>query len=150
MNLKIGDIWNEQNNFDYLCVTTNSEILGPENRLVMGAGFAKQVLEKYPGVDFYLGNKIVKLRQQAYGIVVTSKFFPVTIVAFQTKIHWKDDARLDLIGYSTIKLLRLLDKEKPHRVDMVYPGIGKGKLHPDLVQPCLTYLPHKVRIWRSE
>ena len=151
MKLITGNMWNDKNEFDVLCVPANAIVKPPDNRLVMGAGFAKQVLEHYRGIDYYLGKKIYRLRRKVYGLVTSDHFFPLTICAFQTKIHWEDDARLDVIGYSTIELLRFINQPpKPKRVDMAFPGIGLGNLDPDVVMHTLKHLPDIVNVWRLE
>lgn len=150
MKILTGNLWDTPN-LDVICVPTNAIVKRPDYRLVMSAGFAKQVLEKYPGVDYYLGSKIYRLRRKVYGLVITDSFFPSTICAFQTKINWENDSRLDVIGYSVIELLRFINKKpKPKRVDMAFPGIGLGNLDPDVVIEVIKHLPDIVHVWRLE
>ena len=151
MRLITGDIWETQDKLDILVVPTNVITKYPDERLVMGAGFARQVKEKYPGIDYFLGKKIFRQRRLVYGIVSSDHFSPVRIWAFQTKIEYKDDARLDLIGYSTIELIRRLQKmNEVRRVDMAFPGIGRGNLDPEIVMHTIKNLPDVVNIWRLE
>ena len=149
MNLRIGNIWSEKDKFDVLCFTANSILKPPDFRLVMGAGFAKQILDNYKGIDYYLGRKLSLLHKQVYGLMICDTFFPVTICAFQTKIDFSDPSRLDVIGYSTIELLRYINKYKPKRIDLNYPGIGLGGLDEKLVYEVIKYLPNQVNVWKN-
>jgi uncharacterized phage-like protein YoqJ len=95
-----------------------------------------------------------------YGVLVHPRFrqagkeksTPVyyKIGAFQTKVHWQDDADLHLIAHS-VKMLKAAAERTPElRIDMNFPGIGNGKLTFDDVAPLLVGLPGNVHIWRKK
>lgn len=109
----------------WLATTTNSVIRG--DRLVMGAGHAKQVLERNPGIDIQLARQIRRLRpsdQGRYGVVFWER-----IVAFQTKQDWRSYATLDIISNSCAKLKALMGaRPEIAEIHLPMPGVGLGRL----------------------
>jgi hypothetical protein len=85
------------------CVTTTNNVV-TQNGLVMGAGHALEVALRWPGIKKEFGDCINQMEDKDYG-VLASKQDPV--IAFQTKRHFKDKSPLDLILFSTRKLLEL-------------------------------------------
>ena len=107
-----GDFWDHAQDYDVLVVPTNG-VLTKDNKLVMGAGLARQFRDKYSGIDSYFGGRLafeqkfccpefLKLNQiHYYGILTsaTSKLdldLDNEIVALQTKSHWGNNSDYDL------------------------------------------------------
>lgn len=138
-----------------LCITTNAQ-LNKNGELVMGAGIAKQAKERYPNlaVDFgqqlWLKSKVEKW----YGLLSSSTDYssqggPVRIMAFQTKVKWKDQSSLDLIKYSTAKLTVEAWDHRECLYALNFPGINHGGLLAEMVEPIIAHLPDNVYVYRK-
>jgi len=151
MQLVFGDIW-DQVNFpaDITLITTNS-VLNTNDCLVMGAGTALQAKQRNPELPRLFGEKIRKIqsREKRYGLVL---LHDLGVGAFQTKTHYKYPADLDLIGLSTEMLCQFLEEEdyRDFKVNLPFPGIGKGGLKPETVLPIITVLPENVRVFQQQ
>lgn len=105
-----GNIF-EQLDADAICVTTNG-IVKANGELVMGAGIAKQFAERFPGLAADAGEMV-----DNYGnicqILLTHSFSnrELSIIAFPTKHHWKDQSDLALIARSAHQLVQIANKE---------------------------------------
>ena len=77
-----GDFWDHAQDYDVLVVPTNG-VLTKDNKLVMGAGLARQFRDKYDGIDSFFGGKLafeqrfycpefLKLNQVYYCLLYTS------------------------------------------------------------------------------
>lgn len=120
-----------------------------QTQLVMGAGAAKAVLERWPGIDALLARAIEALkleRNQPYGFVTASSANGQLVGAFQSKQHWRDPSTVELITFSTGVLNNYLDSHPAISVAIAYPGIGLGGLKERDVQPILKTLPDRVTI----
>ena len=139
-----GNMWNIYDKADYFVFTGNSFITN-NGALVMGRGMAKQVLDKFPGIDILIGQLILKecgVRMRNYGFIHSGK-----IGVFQVKRHYTSKARIFLIRYS-IKILCCFAKQhKSKQIHMNYPGIGYGRLTKKEVYPIIKQLPDNVHIW---
>lgn len=85
--------------------------------LVMGAGLAKQASEKYPDLDWYLGDKVIGLGNHVHLI------HQFKMIGFPTKDHYKDKSTIDLVTRSTREL-----KEKAELIqgNIYIPRVGCG------------------------
>jgi hypothetical protein len=146
MILEKGDMWKTFGKTDLFCFTANSTMT-KNNRLVMGAGIAKQVKERIPDIDLSLGYALQQLNNSTFGLI-THISFNQMIGAFQVKYHWSDKADLHLIMYSTVKLFSFIVNNKPKRIDLNFPGIGKGKLPEEMILPIISNLPDCVHVWK--
>jgi len=140
---KTGDMWSVFDTVDYFVITTNA-ILKKNNALVMGAGIAKQVRDRYPGIDVEIGNAINQTCGYAgeYGLLIGNK-----IGVFQVKYHYKQTANLGLISQSAKELAAHAEANPDKTYALNYPGIGNGGLKRWLVEPLLEILPDNVQIW---
>ena len=129
-----GNIWELQG--DAVCVTTNG-IVKEDGRAVMGAGIAKQCLEKYPGVDRVYGNQI-----KLYGVKIHTLVLDFVtyqrIVAFPTKQHWQSPSDLSLIERSAKQLMSYTELNNLTNVLLPRPGCGLGGLEWSEVKELLT------------
>lgn len=142
-----GDMWDVVVDSEMFCITCCS-ILRRDGALVMGAGIAREAQDRLPGLSAVFGEEL-KARGQAgkwYGTIVVP-VPPLRFCAFQTKVHFQEPSDLALIEFSVGRLLEDIERIKPARVDLNYPGIGLGGLDPAEVKPLLAPLPDNVFIW---
>ena len=143
MNLMKGNMWDTWPTTDYFIFTGNS-FIKRNGALVMGRGIAREVRDKWPGIDVEIGRELMKHihTDNFYGLVLGEK-----IGVFQVKHHFSDPAELILIAASA-ELLRIEAEDHPHaRYALNFPGIGNGHLKYDNVLPLLKHLPDNVNIW---
>jgi len=139
-----GNMWSVYEEADYFVFTGNS-FIKKNHALVMGRGMAKQVLDRFPGIDLRIGRKVLNkcFHGRTYGFVHSHK-----IGVFQVKQHFKETASPAIIEYSTKCLCIFAEKHKDEQIHMNYPGIGFGKLKKKNVAPIIKVLPDNVHIWR--
>ena len=145
MKLAEGDMWSVYDQADLFLVTTNS-VLNRHGALVMGAGIARQTKERFPGLDAALGSAVVQAGD-TYGLLVSPRWPTAKLGAFQTKIHWHNPASVELINFSTSKLLAWCKAHPTARVHLNMPGVGLGGLSREHVLPLLEVLPDTVTVW---
>jgi hypothetical protein len=132
-------------NVDVLLVTTNSFVTS-KHELVMGKGAAGELYKIYPFLAKKFGERILNTcgNLGKYGVIVMEN-----IGIFQTKYHFKDNADLELIKYST-SLLRDFAVRKPELIfGLNFPGIGCGHLQYDSVYNIIKYLPDNINIYKG-
>jgi len=151
MKIIIGNLWDELGVADIIFVTTNAQ-LRADGALVMGRGAAKEAIERFPQLPFNLGKKIpgAMKNRGAYGLVADpeSTAGKTRIGAFQVKHHWRDEAELLLIKFSTGCLKRWAERYAEKRFALNFPGIGNGRLKEEDVLPLLATLPDNVFIYK--
>jgi hypothetical protein len=147
MKLITGDLWSELGRAGLILVTTNA-IVSRRGRLVMGRGAALEARNRFPGLDFDLGEAILE-SASPYGVVLArGAHHPTTrLGAFQVKNHWRDPADLSLIAFSVERLREIAASSI--RTALNFPGIGNGGLPADIVLPLLQNLPDNVTIYRK-
>lgn len=136
---------------DAICFTSNG-ITKKDGKLVMGAGVAKVFRDTFVGIDQEAGTLVKKngnICQVVRDTFVLGK--PLSIVAFPTKYHWKDDSDLDLIEKSASELYNMANQYGWKTVFLPKPGCNNGRLDWNdvkaLLQPKLdnrfiiTFLP---------
>lgn len=140
---KKGNIWNDFDELDYVCVTTNA-ITKSNGWLCMGAGIAKEasIREKQLQIEWGKYLREHKLVNRLYGLLSYGKY-----IAFQTKLNWKNPSTVEIISYSVDKLNRLALKYPDKTFGLPYPGINNGKLTKEIVYPLLKDLPDNVIIY---
>lgn len=149
MILNRGNIWSVYGRQDCFIFTGNS-YLKQNGALVMGAGIAKEVRDKFPGLDMRFGKWIDKQfggHLGFFGFTAAKMKGGPKVGVFQTKRHFKDDSDLELIKKSVAALALWIRLHKPKRVDMNFPGIGHGNLNRDDVLEIINELPDVVNIW---
>jgi len=144
---KLGDMWSVWEESDLFLVTTNGS-LKRDGALVMGRGIAREALDRFPGLDLVLGKAIGRSGRE-YGLLVSPRWPAAKLGAFQVKLRYWDDATPELIRLSTEMLLEWLEEHPDARVDLNFPGIGYGRLSPDVVRPIIEVLPPNVYIWQK-
>lgn len=157
MNFKIGNFLEQEANV-YIFLANGQ--LNSKGELIMGAGAARAVKEKYPAVPYYLGERIKDVGdkatrddgQTAYVYYVCSY---LCFLALQTKFHWREYSPLSLIDDSLLVLRNTLIEKPTHwTFSMAYPGIGKGGLKKEEVEPLLhqylDILGDRLTVWSLE
>lgn len=151
MKLKYGNLWDTTD--PVILVTANSYIT-KDGRLVMGRGAALELKNLIPGFDFRAGERLLGScgHLGKYGVEFFSYNYAdglALLGIFQVKYNFKDRADLDLIKYSTDKLLskwvELVDKGYD-AISMNFPGIGYGGLNFEDVLPIVSVLPDNVTL----
>lgn len=123
--------------------TANSTIR-KNGALVMGAGVAKVVRDKYKGVDSEFGKNIN--HHSVFGVKFL-KHENTFIGAFQTKVNWQEDSPLDVVKVSVHKLM-CVAKARPHLTfHLPCPAINHGGKSVEEVLPLLESLPDNVIVY---
>ncbi len=153
MKMIKGNVWDayNQDRHSMILCPCNGYLAGGK-RLVMGAGFAKEVRDRFRGIDVELAWAI-----KAAGERINDKqpiwrygFCNYTsgIGALQSKEHWRDVSTVEIIRYSVSVLQKRLDTDPRLIIHTPIPGIGLGGLHIDQVMPLLETLPDRVTVYR--
>lgn len=141
--IRYGDLY--KSDMGYKCFTANST-LNKSNELIMGKGNALTVKEMYPELPKVFGNKIKD--KSLFGISLDVN---TNIIAFQTKIDWKENSTVDIIKNSISKLNDFAINVYPSSIGIPFPGINNGKLNENLVISQLLELKHSnTYIWKSK
>lgn len=159
-----GNLWKNLENFDmktsYVVCPANN-VLKSNGDLVMGAGFAKQVvsfwaknfdvtnLSAHAGLSIAMNSQ----REGFYGFlpVLGANSTRYGLDIFQSKNHWKNPSTLELITDSVeimaLKLKKCEEVIPEHTWHMACPGIGLGGLSLREVEPILESLPDNIYIY---
>lgn len=140
-----GNLW------EYPCdarvITTNGTIK-KNGACVMGRGCAKEALDRYPLIDFYLGMLVNTYGNRVQVISNFSGYQPKhpAMVAYPVKDNWWENAYLSIIQQSAVDLLALADEFKWQTVVLPRPGCGNGNLSWELVKPMITFLDDRFHV----
>lgn len=126
----IGNLWSHP--ADYRVVPTNGTLAG--ERLVMGAGVARQARDRFPGVDRKLGDYVARWGNRVF-ILQQER-----LVTFPTKHDWRDASCPALIRRSAGQLVELADKYDLRSVALPRVGCGLGGLRWSDVRTVLASL----------
>lgn len=155
MKLKVGNMWDHQDEYGIMFVTTSSS-LNSKKELVMGAGAAKWVKDNYPNAPSEFGKRLTESGMRTrFGISISNAVEDGKICIFQSKIKYNEPSTLDIIAFSTgmlvamIGITEALDFPKV-RYSINFPGIGLGELNPVDVYPIIKPLPSNVDVWMYE
>lgn len=151
MKLLTGNMWDAYDRSDLFCVTTNSTMDGSPGemqKLVMGAGIAKEANKRFPGLAGAFGAAILAKQTATYGLLVSPSWPAGKLAAFQTKVLFNAPALLDLVIQSAEMLAAWCVAHPGKRVDLNAPGVGYGKLpwH-DVMGAIGPILPSQVNVW---
>lgn len=149
MLLKKGNLYTDDNisHYDWLGFTANS-IVKRDGSLVMGAGNAKTVRDKWVGIDKVFGKLVKKGSRDGVYLIVAD---PNTrLFAFQTKLHYKDKSPLHLIERGVKMLTAAASKDGSKLFALPFPGISHGGLSRDVVLELIEELPNNVHVWELE
>ena len=147
MRIHQGNIWDIYPHTDLFLFTSNGVV--NNGKLVMGAGIAKQVRDRFKGIDAAIGKTILSggyNLNNPYGLLLSPNKGKVGL--FQTKLHWKDESPLWLVEKSTKMLIEWANNNPNKRIDMTYPAIANGGRTVDEIYPIIQHLPDNVNVWR--
>jgi len=98
----------------------------------MGAGVARDLKIKVPGIDLAFGELIYTLCKHLgrYGLIFHNRYG-----AFQVRYRFNDKARADLIRFSAAALKGAAINNREELFNLNYPGIGNGDLKEYEVRP---------------
>lgn len=129
MKIIHDNYWDVYEKYEMAMITTNGSV--HKNCGVMGAGIAKQALNRFPFIDTKLGrviNKVGNIPAHLMG----------NLYAFPVKHHWHEMADLKLIEQSCIQLVEIVNAHKVKSILIATPGCGNGGLDYSEVKPILT------------
>ena len=149
-----GNYWEEAKGdsprYDALVCTTN-KMVKKNGCLVMGAGIARDFRDTFSDIDLHWGRCLsngyhqngfmVETRQLSFG---GSRM--LSLVAFPTKDHWKNDSLIDLIRLSALTLRSTSDIMGWKAILMTRPGCGNGGLEWSRVRNEISFLDDRFRI----
>ncbi len=132
------------NRLGVILVTTNG-IVKTDGRAVMGAGIAKQVRDRWAGIDKELGDRIIIGGNKPYILgIYNIEDHLVLICSFPTKHHWKDNSDMQLIENSASLINEISKKDYSEwfekGVITVPAGCGNGGLRWEYVKKVIE--PH--------
>lgn len=124
-----GNIWDYHKNGHVIVITTNGTIKN-NGCAVMGAGTARQALDRYRELDRFLGHSIKTQGNHVF-------YFPdKRLITLPVKHQWFETANLELIDRSLDELLLIAPKTNKEIV-LTRPGCGNGGLKWEDVMPLL-------------
>jgi hypothetical protein len=145
MKILIGNMFDALPQTDLFLFTANSTVNA--GKLVMGAGFALQVKERWPGIDLAIGKMIEDKKN--FGLMISANWPTKKVGAFQTKTHWKLSSSKDVVKNSTAMLKKWAAETHPEsRVDLNFPAIGLGGMPYNDVLEIVSELPQNVNLWK--
>ena len=114
-----GDIWKLIENGGWAVVTTNT-VLRSTGYATMGAGIAKDAVERFPNLEKQLGAHIRRFNDRI--------FISKPVICFPTKRDWRYGSRLEWIVqgcHELVDFARIL-KELGHNEPIYLPKLGCG------------------------
>jgi hypothetical protein len=125
-----GDLWSYENRKGFMiCITTNG-FIKKDGMGVMGAGVARQAVDRYPDLPRLLGMSL-STRGNRVSLLTAQ------ILSFPVKRAWFQDAALDLIGKSCKGLAARAEAHPNIKYVLPRPGCGNGNLEWKKVKPIL-------------
>ena len=101
----------------------------------MGRGCALEAKERYPGIEYRLGDL---LAEHGNRVMRIGRYDGVVVASFPVKRHWREEAIPELIFRSANQLVELTEKFGYERVVLPQPGCGNGRLRWADIQPVLS------------
>lgn len=142
MKVEVGNMWTVWGKTD-LWMFTSNPIRNRYGGIVMGAGIAKQVAQRFPYVPRRFRD-VLDRNPASAGVL--SACDDQLLGYFMVKHHWELPADLGVISDSVEDLKILAGKYA--RIDLNYPGIGNGRLKESEVEPVIISIPDNVHVWK--
>lgn len=127
---------------DVYFFTANS-VVG-KNGLIMGAGNALAVKKAYSKLPFDIAPKI----RHKFGVIFQQLRLHQFVGAFQTKYHWRDSSPIELVEYSTKKLIDIAINRSNITFHLPFPAINNGGLDYNEVLKIVDKLPDNVILYK--
>lgn len=125
----------------WIGITTNG-VVKADGSLVMGAGVAREALDRFPGLDAELGRLVRSCGNEVFGVHVKGR----SLFSFPTKDHWRDQSYPYLIALSARALARVAADLPNDTFYLPRPGCGMGGMRWADVKPLIDFLPDNVII----
>jgi len=125
-----GNIWDLPG--DAICITTNG-FVKKDGSCVMGRGIALEAKNKFPRIEYLLGELIKNEGNNVYSLFQNKDNF--FIFSFPVKHNWWEKADINLIKKSCLQLIEIVDNLKLfdlielNAILIPRPGCGNGKLN---------------------
>ena len=116
-----GNIWHYHPD-DTVCITIN-KVIG-KNGLIMGKGIALQAKELYPELPKQWASMVSKILD--YNVTFYDKEH--NLIATQTKEHWRNPSKLEIIKKSLFYLVKIAEFYGMPRIYLPPLGCGNGGL----------------------
>lgn len=129
-----GDLLKPHRFVDAVCITTNTQTRR-NGTAVMGAGVALYAHKKW-NLDRLYGFYLRTTRANT-GPTIIKPVGSLSIVAFPTKIDWRNPSCIDLISRNLDKLIGLADQEVWQEIWLPSLGTNNGKLPTHEVWPLM-------------
>lgn len=120
LTVRYGNLYDSD--IDYKCFTSNAT-LNKEGELVMGAGSALTIKGMYPELPKVFGSMLKN--RKTYGAMID---YSSKIIAFQTKVDWKEDSKTNIIKNSVYRLHEMMNSMDDCLIGLPIPGIGYGRM----------------------
>jgi len=147
MIFKTGNMLDEMPSMHNMVVVTANSNVKYGDRLVMGAGAARDLKNKVKGIDHEFGRMVKEYNSlnEEY-LLLFHNFYGI----LQVKYNWWEDADVDLIKRSLKELKHVACKNENTVFNLNYPGIGYGGIEKNIVETILVEmkLPDNISIWR--
>lgn len=142
----VGNPYDECENGDTICVTTNGEVRKNGNA-VMGRGSAEFARDTFK-VDKLLGEYLTKYRNRAFYLgTYPYRGKQISLATFPTKYTWRDKSDIQLIKESALQMMKIADKFELRKVYIPIPGCGKGQLKWSEVKNVLSVLDSRFIVY---
>lgn len=129
---------------NHCVIFTANSTINKQGHLVMGAGNALACKKAYPYLAAEFG-KLIEDQSRFHLCEVVVGFG--TVMAFQTKVHWKKSTPLDLLEES-IKALSCTANLQPEvTFHLPCPAVNYGGMSISKVKPMLETLPDNVVVY---
>lgn len=137
-----GDLW--EYTAEVHGITTNGA-LRKDGACVMGRGCAAQAKERYPGIEYKLGERIRQYGNRCF--YMRYQLFDA-ILTFPVKHHWREKADIELIKKSCGEAMEMADRFGWHTVVLPRPGCGNGGLdyYEDVLPEIALLLDDRFRV----
>ena len=153
---KTGDMWSAWDTANLFLLTTNN-YLKVNGELAMRRGIALEAKTRDEQIPIYFGRAVKDAYESkdgsekqlpiGYGLIIPNLWPHRKEGLFQTKDHYSESARVEIIQLSTTMLSAWCHAFPDQEVHLNYPGIGLGNLSRDAVLPIINALPNNVNIW---
>lgn len=118
-----GNLWTYE--AEARCITTNG-FVKVNGAAVMGRGCAKQAMERYPGIEFTLGELLE--RQGNHVFLLGGNKPGEYLFSFPVKHKWNEPADISLIIRSAYQLRTIAAALDLTCIVLPRPGCGNGQL----------------------
>ena len=132
-----GNMWDVP--ADAYVITTNGYVR-KDGAAVMGRGCALEAKNRWRGLEYQLGSKIISGGNHVYVFPMDVAF----LITMPVKHNWWEKADLNLIERSVKELVAEVGNVVT--VVMPRPGCGNGQLHWEQVAPLLAHLDDRFII----